>query len=188
MCLAKVFSDDEMAEYLEAQPEVIEVWKVAWALPNRKVYAPCICFNESIESDVPFPSGIGIANNTRKISTLSQEYWSGYHSFAALEDAEYDKRVSDRAFLNQKNIVVKCLIKKEWITTIGEENWSGSKIVIITSQAVFPHYPETEARWEDLPKEEITEAAAAENETRNRVLSPRKETACCQAAALGSEK
>lgn len=42
---------------------------------------------------------------------------------------------------------ISCLIKKEWIIAIGREM---GRVVIVAPQAIFPHYPETEARREDI--------------------------------------
>lgn len=146
MCLQTIWTDEEMEEWLEEQPEVIEVCKHAFHYEHNSHW-------ESPATSYTYKNGHNKANITIKLLAGKGMYWSGFH-FSLKPILWFEKYSSHER--------IKCLIKKEWITTIGTEIW-GSKqyIVIVASQAIFPHYPETEARYEDLPKEEKIEAMAS---------------------------
>lgn len=140
MCLSTVWTDSEMNEWLEGQGEVIEAWK------GVKVCKKSYCIYEfSPKSGQPYPSGNGFAERTI-IKTMRSRYWSGYHWFVSLQDWESYFRNANKNTVQH----IKCLIHKDWVTAIGVDNFHGKKTILITSQAIFPHYPETEARYEDI--------------------------------------
>ena len=136
MCLSRVFTDEEMEEWLADKPEVIEVIKPALVF-DKQWSSPC--------GNGRYCGGLNIAN--KKMVGMVSKYWSGYH-FTFNET--WAKR-----WAHSK--IITCLIKKEWITAIGPESYGEGTVAIniVTSQAIFPHYPETEARLEDVPQEEV---------------------------------
>lgn len=166
MCLARVFTDEEMDEWLEGQPEVIEVFCIA--IDDIDCY-------ESLNYGEKYVGSLNHAAKT-PIEEPKAKYWSGYHSFPDLSlIAPIRKSIKKHpraSFLDPRPVVLlKCLVRKEDITAVGmDKNPTPGHfdlhIVIVASQAIFPHYPETEARLEDLPKEEIaqTEMAVAEKQ------------------------
>lgn len=155
MCLAKVWTDEEMNKWLEGQGEVVEVWKAA-TIKNEQ-YHPCYPYRSH---RYQFPMSLARRELIREYGV---RYWSGYHFFLNKEEAEnYGKMESDGQ-------VIKCFVLKKWITAIGESGRTRlSKsgfyypITIVASQAVFPHFPDTEARLEDIPQEQIAVAVGQE--------------------------
>ncbi len=147
MCLARIYSDDEMAEYLEGQPEVIEVWKIVKYQQG--------CFEPAIREGL-YKDGFNTTKSQKISVSNNRTYWSGYHFFTSRPD--------DEKCAQQRIVVIKCLVKKEWISAIGVQRWGDVPdidVIIVSPQAIFPHYPEIEARYEDLPKEEKQELEAA---------------------------
>ena len=153
MCLERVFTDEEMDKRLEDQPEIIEIGKSVKILEAS--YIP------STWSGSIYVGGLNQAKQEKIDLPNDEQYWSGFHYFLNYQQVENYVRMF--AFLNE--LLVKCLIKKEWITAVGISGYwlrdsSGEinkSLCVVTSQAIFPHFPETEARYEDLPKEEIAE-------------------------------
>jgi hypothetical protein len=145
MCLARVFTDKEMENWLADKPDVIEVEKVVM-VENNHYYG--------IVRENSYKDGFQYANAKNKIEADDGKfYWSGYHFFAEF----------DVPFNNTEHL--KCLIRKNDITAIGKSLYTKNHInctEVIACAAVFPHYPETKARWEDLPQEEIPESIEQE--------------------------
>jgi hypothetical protein len=144
MCLSRVFTDEEMEEWLADKPEVIEVWKVATPLPFASGFAGWVF---SFEDDM-YKSGLDNADTKiRCMADDNKKYYVGFHFFVEYCDLGFYKN-----FCAYK--IIKCYVKKEWITAIGTYDWCGREVLnLVASQAVFPHYPETEARLEDVPQE-----------------------------------
>jgi hypothetical protein len=136
MCLARVYTDEEMEEWLADKPEVIEVWKVA------KV--SCGAYMAPIRGRNVYESGLNIVEKEIIHALNYSKYWAGFHFFS--KPKRYIGGKIDRKYYT----CIKCLVKKEWITAIGIEHWKSTRLVIVASQAIFPHYPETEARLEDM--------------------------------------
>lgn len=151
MCLAEIWTDEQMAEWLEGQGEVIEVEKVVFnTFCGEKAFYPPVTGRR-------YENGLNITGQ-HKINAVGFSYFSGYHFY-------WRKTGSIRWVHPWGKITVRCLIKKEWITAIGMGRSDGNEyeIVIVASQAIFPHFPEVEARYEDLPKEEIAQPEMAVN-------------------------
>lgn len=142
MCLQTIFTDEETEEWLAEQPEVLVLHKGVF---SNSIYGPC--FSAMCRSNTPYKSGFNKAHQ-EKIGSIHAEYWSGFHFYTS--PAPIDNWVY-RAKLE-------CLVKKEWVTAIGLGFYGD--VVVVASQAVFPIYPETEARYEDLPQEEVKEKVA----------------------------
>ena len=88
----------------------------------------------------PFEEGINEANTSEKIevweSHLSthnyKSYSSGFHFFK-------DKKAAEQAYNPEKLKVIKCIVKKSWITAVGEQHMTGTKsTVIVAKKAIFP--------------------------------------------------
>lgn len=136
MCLVRIFTDEEMEEWLADRPEVMVLEK------GVSVYADGY---GNLHSECSFGCRFSEGLNTTKPKRTvrvgkEQRYWPYYHF--------YEK--APRWMEHCGNIIIKCLVRKSQVCVIGED--SGG-IAIVASQAVFPHYPETEARYEDLPQE-----------------------------------
>lgn len=141
MCLHIIWTDEETEEWLAGQPSLITAGKIvekeedAFSAPWRTwTYGK-------------YPSGCTQAK-LEKICTGDVLYWSGFHFYANGDKAACEYIPGS----GENRILITCLVKKEWITAVGK-NGTGL-ISFVASQAIFPHYPETEARHEDLPKEE----------------------------------
>lgn len=148
MCLSEIWTDEEMESWLAEQPEVIEVHKLIVKGEDDICYTGFGCRQES-------QAAFNKANSTEKIIADNKiTYWSGFHFFTEEWDAT-------RIITDGRERVVKCFIKKDWITAMGIERWGNSdSVVIVASQAIFPHYPETSARPEDMQpflKQEVPE-------------------------------
>lgn len=146
MCLSEIWTDEQMEEWLAGQGEVIEVWKVSETAKgiHSNWYSGVPCQNYS---------GYTEAFIDKKIETTSGfSYWAGFHFYIYKKDA---KQFLD--FINQtkecfpqyRPVVIKCFVKKEWITAIGKDK-NRFCLCVVASQAIFPRYPETEARMEDM--------------------------------------
>ena len=149
MCLAKVWTDEQMNEWLEGQGEVIEVWKAVSKWNTHNYFsAPCEYMYGG------YPAARGIAQQIM-IKQGGFRYMSGFHFCLTKADAKAWGNFDD-------GICIKCYIKKEWIIAIGAQPRlfarEGDPLIsiIVASQAIFPHYPETEARYEDIPQEQMT--------------------------------
>ena len=148
MCLAKVWTNEEMNEWLEGQGEVIEVWKVTTVLNNESYgnyYRGC-------SYTCAYLGGLDVARPEWMLEKKSFRYWPNFHFF---EKAPPRTHTTYLMASNHPVQFIKCLIKKEWVTAVGEEEGA---IVIVASQAVFPHFPDTEARYEDIPQEQTAKA------------------------------
>ena len=136
MCLSRVFTDEEMEEWLADKPEVIEVEK--WVTVSSGYGS----FYDTCSFACRYESGLNQARCERPKETGGGKYWPYFHFW--VKPPSWIESSTQR--------IIKCIVKKEWITAIGED---GLRLSIVASQAVFPHYPETEARLEDVPQEEV---------------------------------
>lgn len=139
MCLSEIWSDEEMNEWLAGQGEVIEVWKTTGVREEG--------FSPACASVFRFLYGNGhqLDKEKRTIGYEKFRYWTGFHFFINKEDAE--DCAKNLANKDVPETFLLCLVRKEWITSIGKDHFGNT---IIASQAIFPHYPETEARYEDI--------------------------------------
>ena len=119
MCLAKIWTDEQMAEWLEGQGEVIEVWKCVGIGVNANGYKSWDW------SGFSYKGGLNKANMREKIMADSgMFYWSGFHCYKKMVFAK--KKAKDSIYLAerfQKLQAIKCLILKSQITAIGERNF-----------------------------------------------------------------
>lgn len=146
MCLSEVWTNEEMEEWLAGQGEVIEVWK--GVIVEDEKYRPIYDYNSHRYSE-----GISIAHRRTIAINRKEQYWSGYHFFLDKENAD-----NFTEGVGYSGVTIKCLIRKDWVVAMGESGWFriGERRgfyhpnALVASQAIFPHYPETEARYEDI--------------------------------------
>ncbi|GAH43372.1 unnamed protein product [marine sediment metagenome] len=147
MCLARVWTDEEMEEWLAGQGEVVEVWKVVHQEQQRyysPLYVPVKAYKAGLNN---------IAKREKITATCDSQYYAGFHFFLLNEKTHSNFR---NCFLTKSPAVIKCLLKKDWITAMGDSGYLGESGIltsVVALRAVFPHHPETEARYEDLPQE-----------------------------------
>ncbi len=158
MCLSSIYTDEDMNRIVEELPEVapgvVEVFKVVCVV-NEQYHA--LNFHES------FVSGMNYAKQPFVEAKCNTKYYAGFHFWSKMEDSTDTGRrmpfvsTSEGMLVDlalHKNIiathigVVSCIVKKEWFTAVGKCEYAGS--VLVTSQAFFPAYPETEAKLEDF--------------------------------------
>ena len=139
MCLSRVFTDTETEEWLADKPEVIEVEKLVVRLGKH--------WRANIREEFVFMGGRNKANISLKIDCdhSDQSYYSGFHCYLVSEGRK------DRQDPSDPQPFVTGFVLKKWITAIGI--CGSGFIVLVSSQIVMPHYPETEARIEDIPQE-----------------------------------
>ena len=155
MCLEEVYTDEDMNRIVEELPEVapgvVEVWKVAFTKSG--------CFKGGdVTGHFIFTDGLCTAQKI-KLGAKNATYFSGFHCFPRRYTALRLHVGAAQAFLFPRSeaAVIKCYLKKEWITATGDGCVSVNKkekpitrLALVASQAFFPTYPETEARLEDF--------------------------------------
>ncbi|MHC4694626.1 MAG: hypothetical protein ACYS67_17945 [Planctomycetota bacterium] len=137
MCLSRIFTYEEMEEWLADKPEVIEVWKLVREVSCEAYIAPAF--------GIVYEDGLNSVDKALIQVPNKFKYYAGFHFFTKPLKRYFEPEIY-RMYYTQ----IKCLVKKEWITAIGIEHWEDFQIAIVASQAIFPHYPETEARLEDV--------------------------------------
>jgi len=143
MCLSRVFTDEEMEEWLADKPEIMVLEK--WVTVRNNCYAS---FFDECSFACVYKSGLNEALPKQPNNTSNGKYWPYYHFWYKAPnwiENKYQKKI-------------KCIIKKSWITAIGV----ALRPTIIAKYSVFPHYPETEARWEDVRQEQSLQPQAKE--------------------------
>lgn len=140
MCLSRVFTDTEMEAWLADKPEVIVVYKMAMIESDRNdryvnPYGRCL--------EIPHCVYLGGIN----ISLQGD----GFYFLINKEDAKAKVDFWQGNF--NKHLLLVCYIYKAEIVHIGYDRKFDEHLTVIVPQAVFPHYPETEARLEDVPQE-----------------------------------
>jgi len=116
MCLQFVYSEERQKRILDKLPNVIEVYKVV-IYKNKKYKAE---FRPSY-----FSTGLNKAKGTTQNVDYG-EYKRGFHSCRVISSAK------ERRF--GREVVVRCKIKKSWITTIGSQNG----VVFVTDKIIMP--------------------------------------------------
>jgi hypothetical protein len=142
MCLAEVYSDEDMNRIVEGLPEVApgvaEVWKAVEV--EGDIYRPIYDYGSH-----RYKPSISIAHR-EKINEILVSYWSGYHFFLTPEDAlRYGKKRGCCM-----GLIIKCFITREMVTAVGRSWLGSSACAVVVSQAFFPTYPATEAKLEDF--------------------------------------
>jgi len=134
MCLSIVWTDEEMEAWLADQPEVIEVEKFVAVSTHKTHY---VNLYRDCSFACSYASGLDRACPQWPNKAGLRKYWPNFHFY-----------LPDNGSTPWSHCVkIKCLIKKDWVTAIGTEY---QDTVIVTSRAVFPHYPEVSARYEDI--------------------------------------
>ena len=124
MCLQTVMSSKEKKKYLEKLSNEITVWKVVCKYLPGRYTTDCRKF--------PLHAGeVKFRQNTIYTEVdWSLSYRGGGHFWKTRAGARYWANYpSDR--------VIKCIIKKEWINTIGTQ---GDFIVFVVKRAIFPEF------------------------------------------------
>ena len=137
MCLSRVFTNEEMEEWLADKPEVIEVWKLVKVASWGAYRAPVL--------GIVYKGGPNFVEKAFIRVRDNFKYYAGFHFFNKPLKTFFDGKIYGKYYT-----WIQCLVKKEWITAIGIERGESIQIAIVASQAIFPHYPETEARYEDM--------------------------------------
>lgn len=160
MCLSRVFTDEEMEQAIEELPEVapgiVRLFK-AVCVVDEKYHA--LNFQEF------FKEGINYAKQPFIKADCNTKYYAGFHFWGKMEDSNnidmlvpFVKychltlvmiEINHGIFASQTG-VISCLAKKEWFDTAGRTK--RNKTALVTSQAFFPTYPETEAKMDDFLK------------------------------------
>ena len=113
MCLSRVFTDEEMEEWLADKPEVIEVGKCVIRRRRAECYSS-MCWGGDLSSGFSHSR-----NNDFIIAECNTRYYAGFHFFA---DKEFTTALEKECY---SYLNIKCYVKKKWITAIGEEAWAG---------------------------------------------------------------
>ena len=120
MCLSIVYTKEEMAKYLKRRPDVIKCYSGRFI--RKKTYRP-LCYHNRDEVSL---AGI----NTAKATVTYHGYIPHFHLWTTRQAAK-------KTFL-AFDIILTCLVKKEWITAIGKQD---GHTVIVSQKAIFPKYP-----------------------------------------------
>jgi len=139
MCLQNVFIKSDREEMLAKLPEEFTIWKVvndygrnhkhvAFPFPGKYRYSTdCKC--------IPVHAGEMKFETNGIPYCLNKRYKGGGHFWLHKKDAE-DWRDGD-----SHERVVRCRVKKKWITNVGIQDVYGiDRTVIVTSRAIFPKY------------------------------------------------
>lgn len=156
MCLKTAYSDKEK-EKLKSKISAkgLTVYKVVGVKNNQY-------FPTAKKTKTPYKVGEDLADTTNKnIPTYhSKSYVAGFHFFLKKKDAKhYMKKfvatINDQTGwiqcmaehmeeqLFEEYIVIKCVVKKSWITTYGGENLDTDDKefpCIVTKKAIFPEF------------------------------------------------
>lgn len=130
MCLERVFTKKEREKVLAKLPEEFTVWKVIvddvdWNKYEDECRYTTDCRWLPIHAgEMKFVANI-IYDRSRNI-----RYRGGGHFWLHKKDADEWKWADFER-------VIRCRIKKEWITNMGEQR---DGIVIVVKKAVFPKY------------------------------------------------
>lgn len=167
MCLSEIYTDADMNRIVEELPEValgvVEVWKVAEAIGgvySNWFFPPVQPINYQPFSKADVSLKIKNAKGTT--------YWAGFHFYPNPFGAQEFRQTLGGGSTTCQPTLIKCLIKKDWITAAGKD----IGLALVTSQAFFPTYPETEARLEDFLawlKENDTEYAESQEAVKVKV-------------------
>lgn len=144
MCLKTLHNDKQKKEFLDTLDDETTVYKAVIVKENY-YYPPYI------ENDFRYVEGLNVDKATGNICVLGKqfndrdtfEYQKGFHFFLKEQDA-IDKLLFLRHIdEKQRYVLIKCQIKKEWITSVGTEykiakNGVDFSNVVVTDRAIFP--------------------------------------------------
>jgi len=134
MCLHTISNPETTKNYIAKMVEdkqgLVTLFKVVARRNNDywPIYGKLITADTKVLR--PFKEGLDEAVTTKEIETeIDGCYNSGFHFFIhEMEALQF--RIRDE-------IVLKCKVKKEWIMTLGFQDY---KSVVVTSKAIFPKY------------------------------------------------
>jgi outer membrane receptor for ferric coprogen and ferric-rhodotorulic acid len=98
----------------------------------------------------PYEEGVNTAQRIQIVSWDAVSYMSGFHfymnKYAAKMTLKYEWEDMDDGYQYK---IIECIVKKSWVTTIGEEyifnddgRYQDLTQVIITKKAIFPVFAE----------------------------------------------
>ena len=119
MCLGVVYSEEKQKKILDKLPNVIEVYKVV-RYSGKKYKAEIKNFS--------FLTRLNKATHTLR-NVDPGGYKGGFHSFKSLHGAKEWKYGGWGS-----ELIIKCKIKKAWITAIGSQNG----VVFVTNKIIMP--------------------------------------------------
>jgi hypothetical protein len=132
MCLAKVFTKKEREEILAKLPEEFTIWKVLndWGKDHEDEYGEEYRYTTDCRYEPVHAGEMRFVTNTIKDSGYDISYRGGGHFWLHKEGAdEWANGDFDK--------VVRCKVRKKWITNMGIQNaW----VAIVVKKAVFPKY------------------------------------------------
>ena len=162
MCLDYKLSEDKKQQILDdIPPEGIEVYKVV--ITRGTEYYPLfmdniIPYDKGIDNAVKMKIPLGLSNGCNNgYSPLKDEkYTSGFHFFKDRDGAKKLLEFGDRYWRKTyKYEIITCIVKKSWITEIGEEMGfidgkftAEFETVIVAEKAIFPRGEEDGKREE----------------------------------------
>jgi hypothetical protein len=136
MCLHKLLPKEQKQKILDKiSREGITVYKVVRMGNLNRIYPLYRFVYDEFrpgKNEAKTHKRIAIENSPRKSKNL---YKSGFHFYKTKKSAI--KKQMDYS----NSIIIKCIVKKSWITEIGKEH---DGIVIVAKKAIFPEYKERE--------------------------------------------
>ena len=129
MCLAQVFTKKEREEVLTGLSEEFTVWKVVadWGEDHKEREIEFRYTTDCV--NLPVHAG-EMRFKTNTIDGHGVKYRGGGHFWLYKKNADdWSGGIAEK--------VVRCRIKKEWITNMGKQD---GRIVIVVKKAVFPKY------------------------------------------------
>lgn len=140
MTIINIWSKEKTKTWLALQPDIIEAYKFVEVKKDRftNPYVGCINPTKRIPPLYNYLDGLNISPTG-----------PGFYFYIYKRDATRPAKTYSNGGV--PHTAIKCLVPKLEIKKIGEAQWGKTFIAEI---AVFPHFPETEARYEDLPQTE----------------------------------
>lgn len=140
MCMSDINSTKIQDKIKATIPEDgLKVYKVVRV--EKNAYCPIYRYSSG-----PYGSGIKNANTNQSIfiHSMRERYQAGFHFWLTKKAARYGmEHVGGfRQHAEEEFRVVKCIVKKEWITTIGNDlpKWGKLARTIVAKRAIFPEY------------------------------------------------
>lgn len=153
MCLSEVYTDEDMnrivKELPEVAPGVVRLCKLASVVKGKLCnyfWTPVAIFPPKTQYDVGFNGAIVEKTSTFCKKPKQVYYYTGLHFLFKGNPAQ--RFLIDYNHWADKYIKISCLLKKEWISSVGRDRPLGTTLV--ASQAFFPTYPATEAKLSDF--------------------------------------
>ena len=146
MCLVNKYTNLKKQSITDKiDKDGLKVYKmVARQKTNKKDY-PLFSVINNITKREAYEKGVNIADASETIGRDGYKYKAGFHFYkdekAAEKIMEYIINHRDLIPNNYEGKVVTCIVKKTWITSIGEEGSPISiekDVVIVAKKAIFP--------------------------------------------------